>query len=79
MLTMKSALLADGAERLRGSGEFREKLKVLRESVRARYADELRTANFIGRIRLRWRMRTECRRDERRIAPSPQSLYVSHI
>lgn len=74
---MKPGILAGGESVLLGSDGFRKKLRELRDNIEARYAPELRTASFIGRIRLRWRIRTEYHREQRRIAPSPQSLYHS--
>ena len=76
---MKSRIVTDGEIRLRESPEFQARLRELRESIRARHADELAKAGFFGRIVLRWHIAAEFRRERRKIEPSPQSLYSSQI
>ena len=76
---MKSHIVADGEFRLRQSKEFQARLRELRESIRARHAADLAEAGFFRRLFLRWRIAMELRRERRKIEPSPQSLYSSHI
>ncbi len=75
---MKSRIVSDGEVRLRESSEFQARLRELRESIRARHADELTKAGFFGRLVLRWHIAVEFRRERRKIEPSPQSLYSGH-
>jgi len=68
---MKSNIVADGLERLE-EGQRTQ----LRESIRARYADELAAANLIQKIKIRRRMRQEFQREwELRYKPSATALY----
>ncbi|MBI3870602.1 MAG: hypothetical protein HY299_18900 [Verrucomicrobia bacterium] len=76
---MKSRIVSDGESRLHRSPEFQERLRQLRESVRARNAAELAEAGFFGRLVLRWRMAMELRAERRKIEPSSGSLYSSEI
>ena len=76
---MKSGIVADGEFRLRQDKKFQARLKVLRDSIRARHAAELAEASFCQRLVLRWRIAREVRRERRKIEPSPHSLYSSHI
>jgi hypothetical protein len=74
---MKQLIVADGAIRVIFAPEMQARLRVLRESIRARHAEELARAGFFGRIRLRWRMEREYRRERRRLLPSGQALYAT--
>jgi hypothetical protein len=49
---MKNNIVADGLERLEEAQKVR-----LRESIQARYAEELAAANLIQKIKIRRRMR----------------------
>jgi hypothetical protein len=67
---MKSNIVADGLERL----EAAQKVS-LRESIQAKYADELAAANLIQKIKIRRRMRQEFQREwELRYKPSATAL-----
>lgn len=72
---MKQWVVSDGWQRLHKNPEFQARLKALRVSIRARYVEEMKTAGFYGRIRLRWRIASEYERESRKLAPSPHSLY----
>jgi hypothetical protein len=76
---MKPRIVADGESRLCETPEFQERLRVLRESVRARHAAELARAGFFRYWVLRWRIHSEFRKERRAIEPSAQSLYNSQI
>jgi hypothetical protein len=68
-------IVADGEWRWRESPGFRAQDMALKETVEARYADEMSTASFAKRCWLRIRIKMEIDREIRRIAPSPESLY----
>lgn len=76
---MKSRIVADGETRLCRSPEFRFRLRELRESVRARHAQELADAGFFRRLVLHWRIAAEYRRERRTVQPSARSLYHRQI
>jgi hypothetical protein len=76
---MKPGIVEDGESRLRSSPEFQARLRGLRDSIRARHSAEIAEAGFFQRLVLRWRMAAEYRRERRKIEPSPDSLYSSHI
>jgi len=68
---MKNNIVADGLERLEEAQKVR-----LRESIQARYAEELAAANLIQKIKIRRRMRQEFQREwELRYRPSATALY----
>jgi len=67
-------IVADGKKRLAATPEQQERLRVLREKIRERYARELAEAGFFGRLLLRWRMEREIRRETQ---PSARALFVS--
>jgi len=75
---MKSRIVENGEGRLRESPEFKARLRELKESIRARHAEELAKAGFIRRLLVRWRIGVEFRRERRKIEASAQSLYSSH-
>jgi hypothetical protein len=72
---MKPHFVADGERRLRECPEFQARLGELRANVEARYASEMAGADFLRRLILRWRIAAECRREQRKLLPSPQTLY----
>ena len=76
---MKSRIVSDGESRLRGSLEFRARLRELRESIQTRYATGFAEAGFFQRLVLRWRMAAEFRAERRKIEPSPGSHYSSRL
>jgi hypothetical protein len=67
-------IVADGKKRLAATPEQQERWRALREAIRERHARALAAAGFFGRIRLRWRMWREFRREAR---PAPGALFVS--
>lgn len=72
---MKQHIVEDGERRLKASVEFRDRLRKLHESVRARHSTELSEAGFFRRLVLRLRIAREYRRERSQIGPSPYSLY----
>lgn len=77
--TMKEAIVADGAARLRRSPEYKARRRELQASIQARHADELSQAGVLRRLVIRWRMAAEFRRERRALEPSRGSLYGSRI
>ena len=75
---MNTGIVADGESRLTKSPEFQARLRVLRESIEARHAEELQRAGLFRRLVLRWQMAAEFRRERQKIEPSPGSLYSRH-
>jgi hypothetical protein len=75
---MKNAFVVNGEENMRKSPEFQERLRALRQSVRARHEHELANAGFFRRILLRWQIEREYRRELQKIVPSPYTLYSRH-
>jgi len=59
------------------SKEYQDRLRALRESICKKYASQLAGGNFASRFILRWRMILEYWRERRRMAPSPESLFVA--
>ena len=74
---MQSDIVADGAERLRRDPKHQARLRELRESIRARNAEELARAGYLRRWLLRWRIAMEYRKERRKIVPSVHALYSS--
>ncbi|MBI5819486.1 MAG: hypothetical protein HZA88_10920 [Verrucomicrobia bacterium] len=74
---MNSHIVADGRKRLNKSPEFQARLHELEKSIQSRYATELAKAGCIRRFVLRWRMILEYRRERRKLAPSPGSLFFN--
>jgi hypothetical protein len=72
---VKQRIVHDGVARVRGTPEFQARLRELRDSIRARHAEEMGRAGLFGRMLLRLRMAGEYRRERQKIAPSPHSLY----
>jgi hypothetical protein len=77
-IAMKSHIVSDGPERLRGSKELNQQLRHLRDSIRDRHAAEFSQASFLRWCWLRWRMGVEYRRERKRVLPSPGSLYAGN-
>lgn len=71
---MSHSIICGGPKRFERHPDFKARLKQLRASVEARHASELAAASFWGRIALRWRIRTEYRREAKQLAPSRYSL-----
>lgn len=76
---MKPHIVADGNLRLRQDKKFQTRLQELSNSIRARHVAELAKAGFFRRLVLRWRIATEVRKEQRKLKPSHQSLYISRI
>ena len=76
---MKTHITADGSFRCRQSPELQTQLRQLRESILARYEEELREAGVFKRLVLRWRIAREFRLERRKIEPSAGSLYSSQV
>jgi hypothetical protein len=72
-----TSLIAGGLHRIKRSPEFREKLKALRETIRAKHAEELAGAGFFRRILIRDRIAREFKRESCKLLPSPHALYGS--
>ncbi|MFZ2643835.1 MAG: hypothetical protein WA117_22775 [Verrucomicrobiia bacterium] len=72
---MKTHIVADGRKRLNKCPEFQSRLHELEKSIQSRYAAELAKAGCIRRFVLRWRMIIEYRRERRKLAPAPGSLF----
>lgn len=64
---MKSRFVADGESRLHECPEFYDRLRTLRESIEARHATELAEAGFLRRMKLRWRIAAEYRRERKKL------------
>jgi hypothetical protein len=71
---MNWRIVADGKKRLGATPEQQERLRALREAIRERYAREMAEAGFFRRLRLRWRMWREFRREAQ---PAPGALFMS--
>jgi len=76
---MNPGIVANGKSRLCQSKEFLARLQELHEAIRKRHEAELAAAGFFRHLVLRWRIAAEYRRERRKITPSPQSLYGSHL
>lgn len=76
---MNSNIVADGRKRLDRSPEFQARLRELEKSIQSRYASELAKADCVHRVVLRWRMFIEYRRERRKLAPSPDSLFSNQM
>lgn len=63
------SIVADAAMRLRA-----HHLPIVREQVEKEYANALESANFLSRVGLRWRMRSEIKRRLNELAPE-EALY----
>ena len=72
---MKSKIVADGEERRLQSPEVQARLRALRETIEARYAEEMVRAGPIRKLILQWRMASEYRRERNMILP-PDALYA---
>jgi hypothetical protein len=68
---MKNRFVADGALRLGLS----EKEAALRQSIQARHAGELAGANWLQKLRIRYKMWREFQTGWKRIRPSDYALY----
>ena len=72
---MNPGIVADGATRFHQSQEFRARSQEMYAAIRQRHAAALAAAGFFRRLTLRWQIVAEFRRERRKIAPSPGSLY----
>jgi hypothetical protein len=75
---MNAHFVADGESRLRTSEGYQARERELRESICARYSEELSRAGFLRRCVLRAKMFIEHRRERRRMLPSRKALYLTH-
>ncbi len=76
---MKTAIVADGALRLRQRAEHAARLRAIREAIAARYAPQLAQAGPWRRFVLRRQMAAEFDRERRKLEPSPYSLHLTSI
>ncbi len=60
----KNSIVAGGRGR-----EEREHMDRVQAEVRARYAAQLAGAGWLGRLRIRWKIRREIRRELEKLAP----------
>lgn len=72
---MKAKIVADGEERRLQSPELQARLRALRETIEARYAEEMTRAGPIRKFILQWRMASEYRRERDKILP-PDAMYA---
>ncbi|MBE2179208.1 MAG: hypothetical protein IAE97_01935 [Chthoniobacterales bacterium] len=76
---MNPHIVADGKRRLDRDPKNQARLQELRDSVTARYATELANAGFLQRFILQRHIAAEVRRERRKLAPSPGSLYCNRM
>ena len=76
---MKTRTVADGEFRLRTCPEFQARLRKLKESVHARYADQMAKASFWERMRLRRLIAGEISRKRLDFEPLRYALYFNGV
>ncbi len=72
---MKTSIVADGPFRFARTVEHQKRRRELAQAIVAKYARQLAEADFFRAIWIRHRMRQELRREWRKMAPSPHSLW----
>jgi hypothetical protein len=72
----REQIVADGLTRLRSTKEYATKEAEARRKVWTKYEPLLAAASFFGRLRLRFKMEQEIRRELNNYAPK-EGLYLS--
>jgi hypothetical protein len=75
---VESSIVADGESRFFASPEVQARLRAIKDSIRAGYAEEWAKAGFFGRLFLRWRIAQDYRRERDKIVPSSEALYFTY-
>jgi hypothetical protein len=71
----KQKFVSDGGVRLMLDKTFQVRRADLKNSIHAKYSEELSDAGIVGRFVIRYRIHREFSREWKKIAPSIHALY----